>query len=106
MKKCMHCNKEFEDDKKFCPKCGNPLTSVAVFSAGKAVEPVASDENLCAGERAVISPPAAPRKRRKLAVIGLAAGALLLLGVVPLSGIALLIIFLAIFVVWLIKSRK
>lgn len=28
MKKCNKCNREFSDDKMFCPECGNQLTAL------------------------------------------------------------------------------
>lgn len=109
MKKCVHCNKEYDDGKKFCPKCGSPLSFAAVPATDVMAEPAASDDNLHTAERAVMSTPDAPRKGAKPVAIGLAVAVILLLpllGFLPLSGIALLAIFLVIFLVWIIKFRK
>ena len=31
MKKCKNCNKDYSDDKKFCKKCGEPLSEIHEF---------------------------------------------------------------------------
>lgn len=111
MKKCTNCNKVFDDDKMFCPQCGCPLTSATASATGEAAGRSGSDENMNTPEQVVMSAQDSPREGRKptargLIVAGLAVAGIILLGTVPLSGIALLLIFGGIFLVWRMKCRK
>lgn len=111
MKKCTNCNKEFDDDKMFCPQCGCPLISVAAFATYEAAGRSGADKNTNTPEQMAMSAQDSPREGRKptargLIVAGLVVAGIILLGTVPLSGIALLLIFGGIFAVWRMKSRK
>jgi uncharacterized membrane protein YgcG len=64
MKKCQSCNLAFDDTKKYCNKCGKPLTTIEETFSSKAQEPSA------------LKTQQPPHKSRKLK-IGIAVGSLI-----------------------------
>ncbi len=56
MKKCTNCNKEYDDSKTFCPKCGSLLISVTTAGTGAATTPGTTGNSNVSGQ------PTAPGK--------------------------------------------